>query len=212
VRAHLLVYDIPAKSKVPNPSGTLRRWGVRVNLSAWIIPDKNVPLLPIEEWRSRGVTAELVRFDENDGETIMRLAREALVRECTTMRTDLDEGITEIKAAFDDAASGDDEALKKAGSLAYRHIRRAKIAADSAEECALTFDLMGEVKPLVEGLRQLIKSRSEMYYGFGKAREDNKPLAQVEADLAEADLSASEHVVGTQEEADEIRVAQEGGL
>lgn len=201
MRAHLLVYDIPSKSKVPNPSNLLRRWGVRVNLSAWIVPDKNVPLLPMAEWKARGVTAELVRFDEKDGDTIMRLAREALVKEVDTMRQGLDDGLAEVRAAFDSAASGDDEALKKAGSLAYRHIRRAKQAADAAEECALTFDLMGEVKPLVEGLRQLIRSRSELYYGFGKARQENKPvtgaLPQVEADLSS-------------EEADAIRAEQEG--
>lgn len=180
MRAHLLVYDIPQKAKMGNPSYHLRHYGVRVNLSAWIIPDNRIAMVPIDLWREKGAKVELVRFDERDGETIIRLAREALKLEITTMEESLRDGIKAIRDALAKVASGDEEALAKVSNLAGGHVRRADKAADAAEECSALFGLTADVKPLIDGLRELVVARREMYRAMLKAAKDNmaQPTAE----------------------------------
>lgn len=167
MRAHLLVYDIPARTKVANPSSFLWRFGARINLSCWVIPDRNVAMLPIAMWKERGCTVELVRFDERDGATIIRLARESLAKELGDLRAKLEEQTGTIRGMM--PAPGtipNEEQFKKVGDTASRSLRSAKKFLASAEECAVTFDLMGDIKPLLDGLHQSVRAKNELYYGW----------------------------------------------
>jgi hypothetical protein len=190
-RAHLLVYDIPARTKVANPSSFLWRFGARINLSCWVIPDKNVAMLPIQSWKERGCTVELVRFDERDGATIIRLAREALVKELGDLRTKLEEQTLTIRSMLPEpGVVPSEERFKKVGDTASRSLRSAKKFLATAEECAVTFDLMGEIKPLLEGLHQSVRAKNELYYGWvgdmKKRISGQQSAKEVESDGATA--------------------------
>ena len=176
MRASLLMYDIPSRSGLGNPSAMLWRFGARVNLSCWVVPERNVPLIPVKMWREKGARVEFVRFDERDWPTILRLAQEALVREITDMREGLEQGEADVRRRIEAVESGNAEQLKKASSYAYNQVRRAKTLAVSARECALAFYLMGEVEHLIDGLRKTIKAKDALYYGWQQRKQRNEPL------------------------------------
>ena len=180
-RAHLLVYDIPS-GKMANPSAMLWRFGARINLSCWVIPDSRVPMLPLDKWAEKGVRAELVRFDERDGDTILRLARTALLEEVGRWREVLDSAQKKVREECDKVTGVGDaqrQQAKKAGSLASFHLQRAKKFAVAAQECALGFDLMGDVALVVDGLREVIKANEELFYGMvKKAHERANPKVE----------------------------------
>jgi hypothetical protein len=177
----LLVYDIPTKMKF-NPSMLLRRWGFRINLSCWVLPLKNVALVPMAEWVERGATVEVVEFSEHERTKVVDLARKALYREINGTRTMVDKSVLVVRKRYNAAksfASGTPErekAAKFAERLAYTSLYRAKALADAAEECALHFDLTGDVVELLTGLRAAIKAHSALF--FNMQQEVAGPLAQ----------------------------------
>lgn len=180
----LLIYDIPQTSKLRNPSGLLRRFAARINLSCWVAPLKNVALLPLKEWIESGAIVEVVQFDENEREKVIDLARRAIIRDVEEMREYVNVHVRSVRKKFDavsNLASGSDDrekAWKKAEHFAYLGLYRAKKLAEAAEEAALHFDLTGDVASVVEALRGTIKARAAIYFSLSrKARgEATLPL------------------------------------
>ena len=214
-------YDIPKKSKCPNPSKRLQRWAVRNQYSVWFVPDKNVPLLmPIMNKlaeRYPEVKVDWFRMDERDAEAILAKAKRELLKELAVRRSSLEDGINEVRERIESVASNDEKAMRRAERFAYVHLRRAKKFAVSAVECALAFDLLGDVQPLVDGLREVIKARDALYYSWVKAKKENKPLpteqnvatdVEVEADIAAAGIAVD---IDAMEEADAALNAIEVG-
>src|SRR5262245_60722662 len=78
----LAVYDIPENLKIRNPSGTLRRYGFRVNLSCWVFPAGNVPTDVLESLSIQGATVHVVEFAEQAQEKVLELARQELKKHC----------------------------------------------------------------------------------------------------------------------------------
>jgi hypothetical protein len=176
VRAHLFYYDIPTHSKYPNPSSALWRLGVRVNLSVWMVPDINVPRLPLKEMQAAGAKVELVRFDERDGETILRLAKEALTREVMGLRDGLRLSIQLTEQKYEGVATQDEDGIKKAHGHGYRYVRQSKQFLDASKEAALAFDLLGDLQELFNGFRDVIVAEERtLYYlrdkAMGKAQK-----------------------------------------
>lgn len=173
MKASLLLYDIPV-GVGPNPSGRLRSIAARVQLSCWIVPEQNVTAAwaATEKIRGKGCSVELVRFDENDAGTIVRLAREALSGELNRMYRALQNGLGKLHADLAAIEPGDVKAWEQSRAFAYRQVRAAKKLAVDAGECALAFDILGEIAPLRDGLMALAKARAELYFA---AVEDAKP-------------------------------------
>lgn len=190
MRAHLLYYDMPADAKIANPSQFLWRLGVRVNLSVWIVPDANVPRVPVSEWRSRGAKVELVRFDENDTATIMRLAREALQSATEETLGGLSAAHDKLKAMYESVATGDDAHRKVVDAKAARYLRQARTFLVSVQECAATFMLTGDVAPLFDGLRNSIKAHDALFYAM---RQKASGSATTKAPLEQLSFSFISH-------------------
>jgi hypothetical protein len=72
--ACLLIYDIPDSSNYPNPSGRLRPLAIRIQLSGWVIPERDIPYGLITEMRSAGCTVDIVKFDASQGANLLDLA------------------------------------------------------------------------------------------------------------------------------------------
>lgn len=184
-RYALLYYYIPKTSKLGNPSGLLRRWGIRVDLSVWIVPMKNLPLIPMKEWIDKGAVADVVEFGEHEREKCLSIARRTLQNDVEKMRLTVEKSVAKVRRRFDSLRSipvgtpERDEAQKSAEHFAYLTLYRAKAIADSAEECALHFDLTGDVAPLVDALRRTIKAKSALYFSLGEDVRKNAPLSEV---------------------------------
>jgi hypothetical protein len=178
----LLVYDIPAKSKLRNPSMLLRRWGARVNLSCWVLPTRNLALLPLKEWEEHGATVEVVEFDESERDKVIALAKKSITRDVEGMRSFVEASVNEVRKRLKFAtslASGSndrDAALKAAEKYAYTALWRAKGIADAAEEAALHFDLTGDVSSLVESLRGTVKAKSAVFFSMVESAKKNEQL------------------------------------
>lgn len=166
VRAHLFLYDIPTNSKYPNPSGLLWRLGIRANLSVWVIPDRNVVRLPIEEMKRAGARVELVRFDERDGETILRLARESIAKEVNGLRDSLKLAVQLAEDKYKGVATGDEAGIKKVHGYGYRYLRQSKQFLVAAQEAALAFDLMGDLNDLFNGFRACIQTEEASIFAM----------------------------------------------
>lgn len=170
-RFALLYYKIPT-GVMRNPASMLRRFGVTVDGSVWILPVKNIVLIPIKKWRELGVTAEVVEFNESELPKVIAIARRAISNDLDSMRAHVEKSVAEVRKRFkavDACPTGSterDEARKHAEHFAYVVLYRAKGIADAAEECALHFDLTGDVEPLVDGLRRTIKAKAAIFYGM----------------------------------------------
>lgn len=81
VQACLLIYDIPERSGIPNPSRRLRSMAVRINLSCWVIPQGDIPYALLNGMAERGATWHCVKFDANEGERLVAMAIDSIKRD-----------------------------------------------------------------------------------------------------------------------------------
>lgn len=171
----LVYYLIPRGTGLRNPSHLMHRLGVRSDGSVWLVPETNLPRIPVQAWRDKGATVEVVRFDhERDGETILRLAREAMIRNVSAVREALDKSVAEVERRFKAVPAGDKAALDKAHAYAYSKVQRAKNYLTAAKEAAMAFTILGEVDGLLDGLRDTIKARDTLYYAMYREQFDHK--------------------------------------
>lgn len=85
-RFFLIVYDIPQNSGVPNPSGYFRQFGVRINLSCWIMPESAIPYPYLREMHRQGVRWEAVAFDPRENANLTRMAIQGIQDDIAGLR------------------------------------------------------------------------------------------------------------------------------
>lgn len=78
---YMLFYDIPTKSKFPNPSWQLWRIGARINLSCWVVPKANIPYNLIGRIVEAGGVVHTIPFAAAAAEKLLDLIAESLQRE-----------------------------------------------------------------------------------------------------------------------------------
>ena len=174
-RAHLLSYDIHPEMVGRrgrfDPSSILWGLGARLTESVWVIPDKNVIRLPLGEWRDKyGMEADLVRFDERDADAIKKLALRGLKAEAARLRESLEQTRVDLTAKVELFA--DDAIKKKSRGCANNALRRAKKGLESLTECAAMFDIMGDVKYLLDAGKQAVRTNDALFYGWFKEAGD----------------------------------------
>jgi hypothetical protein len=82
----MVMYDIPEVADIDNPSGQLRRIGVRLNKSVWLVPTGNVPhhlIARLEEVGSDVVTAP---YDTRAAAKLLRAAIKFAGKEMAAMK------------------------------------------------------------------------------------------------------------------------------
>lgn len=161
MRHCMVVYDIPSVKKVAeriaNPSGMFRRFGFRANYSCWIVPEHNLPLMPLDELKEKGAKVEVVRFDESEYDKIMGMARSALREEAAGIRGTLQTTVHGIKTRYREALETRQPSdLDKAALYHYLNLRRIKQLMVSIQECCMAFDLTGDFADLFDALRKSI--------------------------------------------------------
>jgi hypothetical protein len=195
MRTVLLFYRIPSKVNIPNPASFLRRFGFSTDGSVWFIPEQNLPMVPVKLWREKGATVEVVRFDEGESETVMRLAREALSKNVAETLASLEGAVDKLKDRYANVATGDYVEAKVVHGQAVRYVRQARKALEAAQECAATFMLLGDFKLLFDGVRQSIRANDALFYSmYNQKRSGVVPLPAPVGDPVE--LKASEVLEG----------------
>lgn len=81
LQACLLIYDIPERSSVPNPSEDLRHIAVRVNLSCWVIRYGDIPYSLLHQMKDGGASWHVVKFDAGEAAKLAAMAIDALKRD-----------------------------------------------------------------------------------------------------------------------------------
>lgn len=181
--AVLFVYDIPSKSDLPNPSNQLKRIGIRVNLSCWVIPESRVPYDLIRELDAGGATTEVVRFDESEREKLERLAKNALIAECGRVQKAFETSLATAEMALADdeeryeqrrmmgipaigTTPSEDEPTPedKREKRAKAAMNRAKRSLEAAKECAIAFDLLADVEELIAGTANAVKAEFDVFF------------------------------------------------
>lgn len=125
----LLIYDIPERSGLGNPSGFLRSRAARINLSAWLIRPGDVPYSLLADLKAGGATWHVAKFDAGEGVKLAALAIESMKKEAR-------------------------EALKRARKAQGAAAKRIEKKADDAAAVE-SFQLRG--REAVSRLRRLLK-------------------------------------------------------
>lgn len=163
--ATMLVYDIPQGSKIPNPSDVLRRRGVRINLSCWIIPDDRVPFTLIDELKKGGAVVYTVHYDTMELDKIKALAFDLLKQEVARIRATL--GATLAKSIIRYAKAKEQSSADGVNSTTQYvkfGLRRAKHHLNSAQESATAFDILADANDLFNALRFELATQTELWF------------------------------------------------
>lgn len=148
LRASMLVYDIPAKSKVANPSDQLRRFGFRANLSCWVIPTASLPHNLITELRESGVNAKVVPFDVSAGPQLVTWAIEQL-------RADAEEQVKRTRANLEKAGDKHLDGLSEVEA----------VTGERREEALAAYELRAGA--ICKRLEDILAHVTEAAAGFG---------------------------------------------
>jgi hypothetical protein len=161
----LLMYDLPSANGIRNPSYYLRRVGVRVNYSAWVLPESRVPYALLNELSQEGATWHVVRFDPAEAHKFARMAFESLRKEAENA----------VRRAMRSEENAQAHAEER-GPDAYRvwverSVRRAetilKDLTAGAQALGLTFDVQSGLVAL-SGIQSAAQARAAVYAGMAE--------------------------------------------
>jgi len=188
--ASFLSYDIPSESTIPNPSGRLRKIGVRTNLSVWIVPNEKIPYGLLDELTTAGARWDVVRFDASEAEHLALMATEALKREVAQAikvaqkaeeKAEANTGTVEGKVAYW-------KKVRTGLNRSVRLLKDAKLAAASFgfEQTKVGFD---EAAHQIAALRTAAKAQAKAYAEAVKGL-DTKPETKSEIEAAANQMEA----------------------
>lgn len=195
----LLIYDIPKRLGVPNPSPRLRRLGFRANGSCWVLRSCDVPWAYLHSLTEKGVREwHVVEFAEGEGNKLALMAVHYLTREVDRLRNSI------LKS---EARMADDPDYAR---KLRRALRRVENELGDAQRAAEAFGVGLEPDSLREALEtfQGLRMRSGV-----KAQAMSQAVAALETPLAGADGVPAEVVAdllldqGLDAQADELREA-----
>ena len=197
LRASLLIYDIPERSGVANPSGFLRRMAVRVNLSCWVIPEGDIPYHRLHAMATGGATWHVVRFDAAEAWKLVGMAAAAIRRE-------LRDALRRARRAAGRAAAAVEAGESDPGRYDERArstVRRLRRLLSDLTAAAGRFGIAAEGLPLlaaargIDALQAAMKARARLYAEAAEAvrRLGDEAMARAaEADLVPAGVLADD--------------------
>lgn len=118
MRACLLIYDIPERAEINNPSGALRRVGIRANLSCWIIPEDAIPYGLLNTLTEAGASWHTVPFAPEAGKALITIAIQS-------MKKELQDSINRARRSQAQAATQYEESGESEKAREY-YVRRAE--------------------------------------------------------------------------------------
>ena len=186
-------YDIPKSTpsgQYPAPGLTLRRFAVRVQQSVWYMPETKVTQTErlTENIRNVHGIVDVFRFDTREYEAIRAKSLVCLATEVEGTRKYIEATIVSTAAKLAEAQRLMSIADTN-NAIRYQQtaLNRALQELVDAEECAVAFDLTGDVAELIKSVRTVVKARSDAFVA-----EKDAARARVKADAAEAATEAAD--------------------
>jgi hypothetical protein len=163
------VYDIPKNVRpkdYPNPGATLRKFAVHLQQSCWVMPDTMLQRTDdlTADIRSLGGAVHVFRYDEQEHDKIVSAARACLEAEAERIRKYVEASIATTTARLAEAKrmasiAETNSAIRFQQTALYRAMQDLA----SAEECAVVFDLSGNLGELIQGVRAVITARAAAF-------------------------------------------------
>lgn len=182
----MLTYDIPQLSDFPNPSGELRRYAVRVNLSCWIIPEAKVDPDLLSRLEAANINYHLLHFATKEVDKIKEIARKALEGETARIHGSLLKTIDRATTRFNEAVDALGNLTDEADMLGHtldrekrlkKALERAGEQLNAAVECAIAFDETENTEHLIQGMREAIASHTATFNTEVEARLTRWPAS-----------------------------------
>lgn len=179
LNACMLLYDIPDTAEIANPSPVLRRLGLRVNLSCWVIPESDLPYGLLHSMAEAGATWHAVRFDRSEAQKLVAMGVQSLKRELADQVARAQRSEARASAAMD----GSTESTERAEARYQREIaaitrRYNELAADLAAAAARF-----QIDPTVYGAADTRRAMDGIRMGM---EERARAFVQARAQLAAA--------------------------
>lgn len=208
-RPCLLIYDVPTGVPV-NPCNRLRRIGVHLQLSGWVVPEDKLPMNYLNSLTELGVTWDYVRFDDSEIPKLVARAEQAIARETQQIAERLAESMERAGTAYEAPAEGDPNVRRR--NYLYRVDAAAKSARKRLEDldaARAVFGLpqatidMTALQGRVGTLRAAAHARAASYAAMTEAVRAVDPAL---ADAAEADAVPAGQLADRLLDADAISV------
>jgi hypothetical protein len=190
--ACLLIYDIPERSSVRNPSRRLRSVAVRVNLSCWVIREGDIPYALLNEMALGGATWHVVRFDAGESVKLVGMAVEAIKRDIRDAMRRANRSADAAGRRLDNSTDDPSEAKRRFAERARPIIRRLNRLLADVKQAAERFGIdpnaisLADAHASVSALQAGMLSRAKAY---GEAVEQIRLLGDsAMARAAAADL------------------------
>jgi hypothetical protein len=164
-----------------------RRIGVRINLSCWVVPQQRVPWDYLKEIESFGSKTAVVRFDEDEAASILKLAREALCKELDFIRSSFSASCARAQVMVSAAGMSAEERQDK---QLNDSLKKAQRLLGWAQDAALAFDLLGDVQELFNGTQKAIAAQFEA--SFAKQTSKSKMVVRKQRKNAAAKAKRAE--------------------
>lgn len=159
MQACLLIYDIPEASRVPNPSGFLRRMAVRINLSCWVVPEGDIPYARLNEMAAGGASWHVVRFDAAEAGKLVAMAAAAIRRELRDALRRAKRSAARAAAALESGKSS----VGKYTEQARAQVSRVKRLMRDLKQAAERFEIAPESLPLTQAARGVDAIQAAMH-------------------------------------------------
>lgn len=175
-QAVMLSYDIPSGVKWGlDHRKVLRKIGLRINLSDWILPAERIPTKLIEQMENRGANVHVLRFDETDAPKVKRLAIERLQQQIKDLRDRLGESLDEAASKLKQAEKEQSADLsEKAVLYARAALKRTERYIAEATEAATAFDILGEVDELFKAVSKKVVGGLKLWVLDELLKEEKK--------------------------------------
>lgn len=205
LRPCLLIYDIPEDSDLENPSGFLYRRGVRVNLSCWVIPEERIPYWRLNQLREGGATWHVVRFADDQTETILTMVRESLAKQAEEARQRAEQSFANAQAEMPE--QGETHCLNRNRATARRVSAMLADLAIAATSFGVSTDPLDEALRRIRVAHTLADKRARAV--ARQARDARRVGLGTMADAIEADeappLIAADAIEEAGEDQTEVR-------
>jgi hypothetical protein len=141
----MLMYDIPDAAEIANPSGRLRRIGLRLNLSVWLVPTGSVPHTLINELIAVGSSVITAPYDTTATAGLLAAAIGFANREVTAAVKRAEESKAAAEAELN-SPEGDPNQKRRVYDRKMAAIaKRLELLADEMKTGAAVFGLSGAI-------------------------------------------------------------------
>jgi hypothetical protein len=184
MRAVLLNYLIKSeanKSIKIKPSTFLKKCGVRIDGSVWVIPEQAIPWEYLNEHLvGPGIQWWTHRFDESESGKIKKLARDGIAAEAERIQKSLEASLekasarlAEVEATEATNVIRDEDDLTPVERAKCEHnrfvratLRLARKHLEAAQQASLAFDIVADVADLTNAVGKAIAAETEAWLAW----------------------------------------------